>query len=116
MTGVKQGVPGVESLASDQTPGLDLSAWLSTGMGAVPVSFGGTADPAALVWRNCTIPQPRSGVAWRPTIVRRVIRPTRQPVAPNAPQDLAAEELTAQDFAAWARSMVGGEAPDMLDI
>src|SRR5437868_3654833 len=115
MTAVRGKTPFVEALASNQTPGLHPSAWLSTGMGAVPAVLDSTSDPAAFVWRSYTIPQQRQLVMWRHTEIRYDIR--REPhVAPNAAEDLIAEGVTHQDFAAWARSMMGGDTSDMLDV
>ena len=93
---------------------VDLPLWSSTG-GSILSVPGTTADPAAFVWRNATIPRPLYGyVNQAATVIfRRAVRPARHAV-PN--EDLRSEGITHQEFAAWARSMMGGEAPDMLDI
>lgn len=102
----------------DQTQAVaDLSVWLSTGMGAGATLRVSSAAPAATMWHNYTSPGGQVRYLARPTVVvrrgirRAVRRPASRPV-----EDLAAVHVMPQEYAAWARAMMGGEAPDMLDI
>lgn len=100
---------------SDQTSAVcELPPWLSTGMGAVSM-LSTTADPAAYVWRDTTMPRPRSYVKHTIRIVYE-----RGPNLPanvlNRTEDLMPEGITHRDFAAWAGTMMGGDISDMLDV
>lgn len=107
-----------ESVANDQTQvTADLPVWLSTGMGASPAPVS-TADPAAAMWRNYTSPAQAVAYVRVPTLVIRrgvVPRPTRRR-GPVTVEDLSAAGVEHNQLAAWARSMMGGDATDMLDV
>jgi len=75
------------------------------------------AMPApADVWHDATIQEPGYlYLTWRTEILPRTVRPTYQR-APGIQGDLRAQPDTPQQLAAWAGSMMGGDASDMLDI
>ena len=120
MTAVARQMPGmsVDVEGTDQIPALAEIPlwWVSTGMGGISAMSSTTADPAAILWRSTTIPRPICAyMSPGAVVIRRGVRPARQP-APNVVPDLLTEGITHQEFAVWARSMMGGDAPDMLDI
>src|SRR5260370_41224886 len=106
-----------DTLAGAQTPGAEPPVWFSTGMGLAPAIRIGTALPAALmIWQNYTLPQPAAHLTLMPPpIVRQDVTPALQ-VATEIAEDLRPVGVTPEALAAWARSMIGGDTSDMLDI
>ena len=114
MTAVARQIPFIDK-GGEQTPAsTDIPLWLSTGMGAAIAMPASTPDPAAIVWRSATIPKPLN-LYVSPTAVVIRVQPVRR-AAPNVVEDLRAEGVTHEELAVWARSMMGGDTSDMLDI
>jgi hypothetical protein len=82
---------------------------------AYPVAMMAVPTPAD-VWHDPTVQEPGYRyLTMRTAVVHRNIRPTHRR-APEGAEELRADPDTPQALAAWARSMMGADAPDMLDI
>jgi hypothetical protein len=90
----------------------DVPSWFSTTT-AYPAEVMALPAPADLRYDATILARPY--LTWRTAVVPRTIRPTYKRV-PGMGEDLRAQPVSAEDLAAWARSMMGADDPDMLDI